>query len=52
VRIRYDQASEVEQWDMGNRIRFVGEGPDGAVYLLGDGPGAPLLRLTPRSTRS
>ena len=33
---------------MGARIRFVGEGPDGAVYLLEDGGGARLLRLTPR----
>jgi glucose/arabinose dehydrogenase len=36
---------------MGQRIRFVGEGPDGAVYLLEDGPGARLLRLTPAQTR-
>jgi glucose/arabinose dehydrogenase len=51
VRIRGDQASAIERWDMGNRIRFVGEGPDGAVYLLEDGPGARLLRLTPAQTR-
>jgi glucose/arabinose dehydrogenase len=48
VRIRGDQASKVEQWDMGHRIRFVGQGPDGAVYLLEDGSGARLLRLTPK----
>ncbi|HEX5257392.1 MAG TPA: PQQ-dependent sugar dehydrogenase [Sphingomicrobium sp.] len=48
VRIRGQQASAIEQWDMGNRIRFVGEGPDGAVYLLEDGSGAQLLRLTPK----
>jgi glucose/arabinose dehydrogenase len=51
VRIRGDQASKVEQWDMGHRIRFVGQGPDGAVYLLEDGSGARLLRLTPAQTR-
>ena len=51
VRIRGDRASAVEQWDMGNRIRFVGEGLDGAVYLLEDGSGARLLRLTPPQTR-
>jgi aldose sugar dehydrogenase len=51
VRIRGDQARKVEQWDMGHRIRFVGEGPDGAVYLLEDGSGARLLRLTPAQTR-
>lgn len=30
-----------------DRIRDVVEGPDGAVYLLTDGSGAKLLRLTP-----
>ena len=51
VRIRGDQASKVEEWDMGHRIRFVAEGPDGAVYLLEDESGARLLRLTPAQTR-
>ena len=48
VRIRGDRATKLEEWDMGHRIRFVGQGPDGAVYLLEDGGGARLLRLTPR----
>ena len=50
VRVTFDgdTARKAEQWDMGARIRFVGEGPDGAVYLLEDGPGARLLRLTPK----
>jgi glucose/arabinose dehydrogenase len=47
VRIRGDRASKADQWDMGARIRFVTEGPDGAVYLLEDGSGGRLLRLTP-----
>ena len=51
VRIRGDQASKVEEWDMGHRIRFVAEGPDGAVYLLEDESGGRLLRLTPAQTR-
>lgn len=51
VRIRGDQASKIEQWDMGHRIRFVGEGPDGAIYLLEDGSGGRLVRLTPAQTR-
>jgi glucose/arabinose dehydrogenase len=51
VRIRGEKASKVEQWDMGARIRFVGEGPDGAVYLLEDGEGARMLRLTPPQSR-
>src|SRR6185437_13486868 len=48
VRIRGDQASKLDQWDMGHRIRFVGQGPDGAIYLLEDGSGGRMLRLTPR----
>ncbi len=51
VRIRGDQASKADQWDMGHRIRAVDQGPDGAVYLLEDGPGARLLRLTPGQAR-
>jgi aldose sugar dehydrogenase len=49
VRIRGDQASKADQWDMGKRIRAVDQGPRGEVYLLEDGPGARLLRLTPAS---
>jgi glucose/arabinose dehydrogenase len=51
VRIRGDQASKADQWDMGHRIRAVDQGPDGAVYLLEDGPRARLLRLTPGQAR-
>jgi glucose/arabinose dehydrogenase len=29
----------------------VGQGPDGAIYLLEDEAGARLLRLTPAQTR-
>ena len=51
IRVTFDgeTAQKAEQWEMGARIRFVGEGPDGAVYLLEDGPGARLLRLTPKA---
>jgi glucose/arabinose dehydrogenase len=43
-----DRAQKAEQWDMPrNRIRFVGQGPEGAVYLLEDGDGGRLLQLTP-----
>jgi glucose/arabinose dehydrogenase len=49
VTIAGGQAAKVDQWDMGARIRFVGEAPDGAIYVLEDGDGARLLRLTPSS---
>ena len=42
------QAAKADQWDMGMRIRDVAVAADGAVWLLGDGSGAKLLRLTPR----
>jgi glucose/arabinose dehydrogenase len=48
VKIRGDQASKADQWDMGKRIRAVDQGPDGAVYLLEDEQNARLLRLTLR----
>jgi len=51
VRIRGERATAVDQWDMGNRIRFVAQGPDGAIYLIEDGEHARLLRLTPAQTR-
>jgi glucose/arabinose dehydrogenase len=47
VDIDGDRAREAERWDMGQRIREVEQGPDGSVYLLEDGPGARLLKLTP-----
>jgi glucose/arabinose dehydrogenase len=47
VRIRGDQASKADQWDMRARIRAVDQGPRGEVYLLEDGPGGRLLRLEP-----
>jgi glucose/arabinose dehydrogenase len=42
-----ETAAKADQWDMGARIRWVGEGPDGAIYLLEDGDGARLRRLAP-----
>lgn len=40
-------AKEVERFDMGHRIREVEQGPDGALWLLEDGAGGRLLKLTP-----
>ncbi|NCP11288.1 MAG: PQQ-dependent sugar dehydrogenase [Sphingomonadales bacterium] len=43
-----DAARKADQWDMDARIREVEQGPDGAVWLLEDGKGGRLLRLTPQ----
>jgi glucose/arabinose dehydrogenase len=51
VKISGDKASKADQWDMGKRIRAVDQGPDGAVYLLEDGPNARLLKLLPAGAR-
>lgn len=47
VDIDRDKARKADQWDMGKRIRAVDQGPRGEVYLLEDGEGGRLLRLTP-----
>ena len=48
VEISGDAAREAERFDMGKRIRAVQQGPRGAIWLLEDGPGGRLLKLTPR----
>jgi len=50
VRVSFDgdRAREAERFDMGQRIRAVAQGPDGALWLLEDGSNARLLKLTPR----
>ncbi|MBT8099977.1 MAG: PQQ-dependent sugar dehydrogenase [Gammaproteobacteria bacterium] len=47
IRVELDgnSAREAERFDMGRRIRAVAEGPDGAIWLLEDGPGGRLLKL-------
>jgi glucose/arabinose dehydrogenase len=49
VRIQFDgvQAREAARYGMGQRIREVEQGPDGAIWLLEDGANARLLKLTP-----
>lgn len=47
VDIDGDRARKADQWDMGERIRAVDQGAGGEVYLLEDGPGGRLLKLTP-----
>jgi glucose/arabinose dehydrogenase len=53
VRIEFDgvQAREAERYAMGHRIREVEQGPDGAIWVLEDGAGARLLKLTPKHLR-
>lgn len=41
------QAREARRYPMGRRIREVEQGPDGALWLLEDGGGGRLLKLTP-----
>jgi glucose/arabinose dehydrogenase len=50
VRVEFDgdTAHEAQRFDMGQRIRAVEQGPDGAIWLLEDGKGGRLLKLTPR----
>lgn len=52
VRLQGDTAAEAERFDLGQRIREVEQGPDGAIWLLEDGrgkKGGRLLRLSPVS---
>ena len=51
IRVDIDGSSarKADQWPMNARIREVEQGPDGAVYLLEDGPDGRLLRLVPSS---
>ena len=52
VRVAFDskgQPDEAERFDMGNRIRDVAVGPDGAIWLIEDDDPGRLLKLTPKS---
>lgn len=50
VDVNGTNARKAQQWDMGQRIREVEQGPDGAVWLLEDGNGSTgrVLKLTPK----
>ena len=43
-----ENATKADRWDMGERIRAVRTGPDGALWLLEDGTNGRMLRLTPK----
>lgn len=47
VAIDGDKAAEAERFDMKHRVRAVRQGPDGALWVLEDGSGGRLLKLTP-----
>lgn len=38
---------EIERYDLDERIREIEQGPDGAIWLLEDGGGGHLVKLTP-----
>jgi glucose/arabinose dehydrogenase len=45
-----ENANKADHWDMGERIRAVRTGPDGALWLLEDGTSGRLLMLTPKGS--
>lgn len=47
VEISGDTAREAQRFPMGRRMRCVRQSADGAVWVLEDGPGGRLLKLTP-----
>ena len=48
VHLDGENATKADRWDMGERIRAVRTGPDGALWLLEDGTNGRMLRLTPK----
>lgn len=49
VRIEGEEAEEVERIDLGARIRYVAQAPDGSVYVLTDQSNGSILRLSPET---
>jgi aldose sugar dehydrogenase len=50
IRVAFDgeSAREEARYPMGTRLRSLTEGPDGAIWVVEDGKGARLLKLTPQ----
>jgi glucose/arabinose dehydrogenase len=51
VRVSFDgdKGTEEARYKFEKRLRDIVEGPDGSLYVIEDGPGGRLLRLTPAS---
>ncbi len=47
-----ERAEEIERIPLGNRIRELREGPDGALYILEDGAGGRLRKIVPAAAGS
>ena len=47
IKIQAKHAEEIERFVMGQRIREVEQDPEGAIFVLEDGKGGRLLRLSP-----
>lgn len=49
IRVALDgtSATKADQWDFADRVREVEQAPDGSIWVLTDGSGGRLLRLTP-----
>ena len=47
VSIEGETATEVARYDFDSRLRDIAQGPDGNVWLIEDGEGGRLLKLTP-----
>ena len=47
VSLEGEKGTEEARYAMGKRIRDIVEGPDGALYVIEDGGGGRLLKLTP-----
>lgn len=53
IRVHLDgtSATKGDEWDFGDRVREVEQAPDGSIWVLTDGTGGRLLRLTAASAR-
>jgi glucose/arabinose dehydrogenase len=48
VSLNGETATKADHWRLGMRLRNVRVGPDGALWLLQDGPNGKMLKLTPK----